>query len=223
MKKIYNLFLINKKIKYLVIILHVVLICFLLVPYKKFIKKPKKNIVVKNIILQKPQKQTFAISTNKVTTKASVKPKTLHKKIAAKKPLMSISQPKNDLAKIATNLEKQLIVLNSPKALTITKKNILTPKTIDLLNINKKQEIFGDDLNVILIKELKNHLKLPEYGSVKISFNILPNGTINNVNILEYQSFNNQKYLKNSLSEISFKNIGVFDEPKKFVVIFKNE
>ncbi|MFA6118298.1 MAG: hypothetical protein WC688_00080 [Parachlamydiales bacterium] len=147
----------------------------------------------------------------------------------------------NDFEKLVDKLEKQVESFDKSKTNTHSSTELLVPKPITKINIDKvinsKFEIEttenasvgsndddDSDYKSLFIRELQNYLKLPEYGEVKIKFLIDPNGKISEIEVLEYQSYENQNYLKNRLSELSFESMNkLFDKPKKYIVIFKNE
>ncbi len=262
MKETNNLYNINKKIIYKVIIFHFIFILFLSFQFKSFKKNKKQNIIVNNII-ETPLPKELSLSKESFQLNQTLQSKEPipKEKIIEKHPTKKIDKPKvipqkktststvkkTEVKKIAqkpiskkttyetliTTLEKQINEIDTSQEIDNSQieisdqKDLLIPKNIKTLNIDKIIENAQNQpskINELLIKELQENLNLPEYGEVKVSFTILPSGEIKDVVILEYKSNENQKYLKNSLCELSFKSIKkMFDEPQKFIVIFKNE
>lgn len=220
-----DLFKISKKTIYRVIAFHFVIILLTIIPFKSF-NKPKKSHLIVNDIIVKHDPKPKMVSIKKAPIKKIIQQPINQKKPPpiAKKNHQSIIQ-KNDLLQ---QLEKQIKTLRKPEDKICTQKELVVPKKIKTINIDKK--INNESLNSsstfkeILIKALQENLKFPEYGEVKVSFIIHPDGKITDISILDYKSEINQNYLKNSLSEISFKNMDkMFPEKQKLIVIFKND
>lgn len=255
-KNIYN---INKKTIYRVIIFHFIFILFLAFQFKSFKKYKKHNLIVNNVIETPTSKENFTqkdviINKEPKSTKelSKVKPKnkeiqpqskkiekpkaisqkktinTSEKKVSEKKIASKTSNKSTTYETLITKLEKQINEIDNSDIEVKVEEELFVPKNVKTLNVDKLFQSYSDQppskFKELLIKELQDNLNLPDYGSVKVSFTILPDGEIKDIVILEYQSNENQKYLKNSLSELSFKSINkMFDEPQKFIVIFKNE
>jgi len=220
MKNKINLYSINKKTIYKVIIFHFIFILFLSLQFKTPKQNKKNKLIVNNIIEKTAYKQKII--------------KNINPKIIPQKNPTNSTPPKKTIAKnnnyenLINKLEKQIKDLDKSQITFSNETKILIPKKIKELNIDKiiknTKEESSSKLKELLIKELQQNLKLPEFGEVKVSFMIYPTGEIKDIIILEHQSNENQKYLKNSLSELLFKSINkMFDEPQKFIVIFKNE
>lgn len=206
----------------------------------------EKFIIVKE---EKTFKETprlkIPITEKKTAIKYIDKPKEASRKKAAdntKKAQQKKIIPKSDnFENLINKLEKQINQIDNPKIATADQNlsgalkvkaseetGLLVPKSIKTLNIDNKIPDIETaplwEIKELIIRELRDNLNLPEYGEVKVSFTIFPDGEIKDVAVLRYKSDLNQKYLKNSLSELSFKSIKrMFNEPQKFIVIFKNE
>ena len=220
MEKDSNIFKISKKTIKRVIIFHIVIIIAIAIPYKSFKKEKKNNLTVNNITVQREIKQ-------KVVQRVPLKKQVVQK---AQNPVLKQANNKASAAKnhLLNKLENQIQNLDKPKT-NITKKNdLLVPKNIKSIDIDKKI-INENTKNVsnykqLLLDELQSNLKLLEYGDVKVSFVIHPTGDITDIVILDSKSEINQKYLKNNLAQLQFKNVNkMFLEKQKFIVIFKNE
>ncbi|NGX48519.1 MAG: hypothetical protein K940chlam5_00105 [Candidatus Anoxychlamydiales bacterium] len=231
MKRKPNLFNINKKTIYRVVTFHFIVILCLVIPFRSFKKQKKQSLVVNNIIL-KPEikpipKQTFikrAPIKKSPTRPIPVKKAPIQKKTPLKK---AVPIDKQKYLSLLDKLEKQIKSLDDKKEI-IKKSDLRIPKKVKTLSLDQKIETASFDnfskFKQILVKELQDNLNLPEYGEVRVSFIIHPEGKITDVLILDSKSEINQSYLKNSLSEISFKNMEkVFQEKKKLIVIFKND
>lgn len=250
-----NLYKISKKTIYRVLIAHSIFIILLAIQFHSF-KKNKPHKLIVNHVIETP-KEIFTQkdvvvknSTVKAKDTLAVKPKIKDKKIPPKKAetpkkisLNKINEKKpvdtkqiekkeitksNNYESLITTLEKQINEIDSRKVSQSTKEELIIPKNIKSLNVDKIIENIDYQspatLKDLLVKELQENLNLPEYGAVKVSFMVLPNGEIQDVQILDHESYENQKYLKNSLSELSFTSIKkMFNEPQKFIVIFRNE
>jgi hypothetical protein len=264
MKESNNLYKIDKKIIYKVLIFHFLFIILLFFQFKTFKSGKKQNIKINNIIkepklketsfikdaikpasikekvtdiIEKPKEKKIVNNNKQKVTVIKKPPQKIEKKQIPKKVVKkNISKP-DSFENLINKLEKQINkiddspnenISDEPPSLDKKEDTLLIPKKIKTLNVDKiipdieKQE--PSTIKELLIRELQDNLNLPDYGEVKVSFTILPTGEIENVTILDYQSEENQIYLKNSLSELSFKSINkMFNEPQKFIVTFKNE
>jgi len=233
MEKDKNLFKINNKTIYRVITFHLILILLLVIPYKSFKKQKKQNLIVETIILkpeiiQKP-KPTQTFVKKAPVRKAFQKPLPIKKAPPPKKPYPVKKTPmdKANYLSLLDKLEKQINNLSEKKDIIKTT-DLRIPKKVKIIDIDKKLENKSlhnfSKFKQLLVKELQDNLKLPEYGEVKISFTVLPSGKITDILILDSKSEINQNYLKNSLSELSFNNMEkIFNEKQKFIVMFKND
>lgn len=266
MKENNNLYKIDKRIIYKVLIFHIIFIIILFFQFKTFKFGKKQNIKINNVIekpnlnqisfikdsvkpvpikekvtdiKEKPKEKKIVNKNNNKQKAAQIKkpPQKIEKKQIPKKVVKKdilkpdsfenlINTLEKQISKISTSSEENIAI--EPSGFDKIDDNLLVPKKIKTLNVDniiqniEKQE--PSTIKELLIKELQDSLNLPDYGEVKVSFTILPTGEIENVTILDYQSEENQIYLKNSLSELSFKSINkMFNEPQKFIVIFKNE
>jgi len=234
MKNNSNLFKIKKKTIYRVISFHLILILMLVIPFRSFKKQKKQSLIVNDIIVRAEPKSKQTFIKKAPVQKNIQRPSTVKKppilKPEIKKPQEMIRKNPIDQKKyvdLLDKLEKQINNLDAKKQ-TIKKTDLLVPKKVKVLDVDKKieREALGNFSNFkqILVKKLQDNLKLPEYGEVKVCFILHPNGEITDILILESKSEINQSYLKNSLSKLSFKNMEkVFNQKQKLVVIFKND
>jgi len=229
MKNSPNLFNIKKKTIYKVVLFHFVFILIFSLQVKSFKTPVKKDLIVNNIIIEKTIEKPKKIIQKQAPLKKPVKKIT---KAAQKKTPKPSTQktpiPKDKYDKLLDRLEQQIQNLDNSSPTIVRNKELKVPDSIKSLKIDDQMQTIAKDnpskLKELLVKELQDNLKLPEYGEVKVEFTIHPNGIISDIVIKDYKSHKNQNYLKNSLSELSFKNINeLFNDPQKFIVIFKNE
>ncbi len=134
--------------------------------------------------------------------------------------------PKVDEA-LLKNLEKSLQSFSGPApSFEAEVTPLLHPAKI-ALNLDR-QPAFNDGQSCKerLSRELKNMLRLPEFGTVSVSFCVNKEGKISNVMIMESQSQKNQQYLKKTLPELSFPWFNQYiseTEAHDFTIVFKNE
>jgi len=185
MKENKNLFKINKKTIYRVVIFHIIVILCLVIPFRSFKKQKKQSLIVNNIIL-KPEikpipKQTFI--KRAPIKKAPTRPVQVKKTPIQKKPPVKKAVPidKKKYLSLLDKLEKQINNLDEKKEIII-KSELTIPKKIKTLSLDKQIENVSFDnfskFQQILVKELQDNLNLPEYGEVKVSFIIHPEGKI---------------------------------------------
>jgi len=234
-EKLNNLFKINKKTIFKVIIFHFAIILILALHINKKKISKKKALTINQITLA-PKIEPKTIALKKPIIKNQPKPskqKKIEPKVSntSKQNLEKTKEPRqyenliNKLEKQIKNLEKPSLEIKKNQDLKIPQKKLIIPKiteeTIDTASdLDDKEMLFKE----FLVKKMQENLKLPEYGEVKISFIIHPNGQITDIEILDYQSFKNQSYLKNKLNDLSLDNINnKITSSKKFVVVFKNE
>ncbi|NGX33861.1 MAG: hypothetical protein K1060chlam1_00203 [Candidatus Anoxychlamydiales bacterium] len=234
MEKNKSLFKINKKTIYRVLIFHFVIILSLVIPFRSFKRQKKQNLIVETIVL-KPEVKLLPSPKQTFVKKAPIKkippkPLPVRKAPIHKNPIpqkKAAPMDKKKYLSLLDTLEKQINSLDEKKEIIKTT-DLKIPKKVKILDIDKKIEntVFDNfsKFKQLLVKEMQDNLKLPEYGSVKVSFTIHPSGKITDVLILDSKSEINQSYLKNSLSELSFNNMEkVFNEKQKLIVIFKND
>ncbi|NGX56774.1 MAG: hypothetical protein K1060chlam5_01020 [Candidatus Anoxychlamydiales bacterium] len=213
-----NIYKTNKKLIYKIFFFHILFIALISINFKSSSKNPinltVKNITVKPTILQK------TITKKKVISKKIIKA-TPQKKInnIAKKTESKIPN------KLIESLEKSISKLDQVETNSINKIELSIPKKIikstPIQDFNKNIDY---NFSNLLIFELKENLKFPEFGEVKVKFSINSTGNIYNVEILDYKSEKNKIYLKNSLPKIQLKCLNNIDKIKEnYIVVFKNE
>ena len=235
MEKIPDLFKIKKKTINKVVLFHFIFIAILALQLRTSKSFPKK-LSINHVTIKDPS----APPLKKQIVQKKIAPP-LKKPPPLKRPSVSIkkdSQKKFEKkASLITTLEKQLQTLDKNQRDYEINKELKIPKNVKnlkninidhLINQNTKGNLDNindkNNIKMLLVKELQDNLHLPEYGEVKVSFNIHPSGQIADVEIIDSQSDKNQKYLKNSLLELSFKSINkMFDQTQQFIVIFKNQ
>ncbi len=214
-----NLFKINKKTIYRVIIFHLIFTLSLVIPCKSFKNQKKQSLIVNDIVI-KPK--TRPLKTKQATTKKE--PKAIHNKNIQKSEIKKTPIDKTKYLDLLNKLEKQITNLDTNNP-SIKQVDLIVPKKIKILKDTDSTSC--NDIckfKQMLIKKLQDNLKLPEYGQVKISFIIHPDGSITDISILDSKSEMNQNYLKNSLSKLSFKNMeNKLHQKQKLILVFKND
>lgn len=169
----------------------------------------KKNEIIENMVL-------FSDTKEKINT---VKRK---KFVAKPKRVKKRSQPKNifydkKIINSLKNISKEIGDFNKDRK--ILKKSIFNFPKLNFLSKEKKE-----NFKMRIIEEMQQKLQFIEDGEVKVNFFILPNGKIENVNIIFSQSKKNEEYLKEKLDKISFSWIKKHIKKKiEISAIFMNE
>jgi len=196
---------------------HFIFIFALLFQGINFSKPKKNNISVRTISINEPLKLVIKKTIEKPKNKVVTNNKPASKKVIKK----TINTNKSILLE---RLEKELNKLDDSKNVTRNKSELSQPKKIDTLKALKEDKKEQPEYKQLLVSQIRQNLKLPEYGEVKISFVIDTDGRVENINILDSESLINQNYLKNSLTELQFSWFNeIFNEPQEFIVIFKND
>ncbi|MBN2480049.1 MAG: hypothetical protein JXA94_07460 [Parachlamydiales bacterium] len=232
MKDVFDVFKIKKKTIYKVIAFHFLMILLLAIHGSLSFKKKQKHISVNTVVIkEKPkiiEKKQKTVAVNPKKNIAPLKKQIISKieKPISKKPkLIKNPLPSNN---IIDKLEKQLSKLDeAPKNIKKTQ-SLSIPESIKSLKAEELKNISSDQKTLkykeLLVQELQENLSLPEYGEVKVSFNINIEGRVCDVAVLNSKSQNNQNYLKNSLPELQFSWFKqIFDKEQNFIVIFKND
>ena len=169
MKRKNNIFKINKKTIYRVIIFHFIVILCLVIPFRSFKKQKKQSLIVNNIVLEiKPTpkpKQTFikkAPIRQAPTRPTAVKKAPIQKKTPLKKAAPIDNQK---YLSLLDKLEKQIKSLDDKKEI-IKKSDLRIPKKVKTLNLDQKIENASFDnfskFKQILVKELQDSLNRSE-------------------------------------------------------------
>ena len=196
---------------------HFIFIFALLFQGINFSKPKKNNISVRTISINEPPKLVVKKTIEKPKNKVVTNNKPALKKVI-KKPINT------NKSILLERLEKELNKLDDSKNVTRNKSELSQPKKIDTLKALKEDKKEQPEYKQLLVSQIRQNLKLPEYGEVKISFVIDTDGRVENINILDSESLINQNYLKNSLTELQFSWFNeIFNEPQEFIVIFKND
>ena len=196
---------------------HFIFIFALLFQGINFSKPKKNNISVRTISINEPLKLVIKKTIEKPKNKVVTNNKPALKKVI-KKPINT------NKSILLERLEKELNKLDDSKNVTRNKSELSQPKKIDTLKALKEDKKEQPEYKQLLVSQIRQNLKLPEYGEVKISFVIDAGGRVENINILDSKSLINQNYLKNSLTELQFSWFNeIFNEPQEFIVIFKND
>jgi hypothetical protein len=226
-----DIYKISKKTIYKVVVFHILLIGIISIDFKSSNKKIK-SLTVKNIIVEPQIKQKGAVQTKIVNKQAPIKKQAAKQEVKQEKKIV-----KKDIKKTAApipnklleNLEKSLAKLDANEKKEVHKEDLYIPKEIkkvdfDIKPIESRNENSDFNFSAVLIKELKENLILPEYGSVKVVFSINSIGKIYDVEILEYKSEKNKSYLKNNLPKLQLKCLQSLDKMKQnYIAVFKNE
>ena len=80
-----------------------------------------------------------------------------------------------------------------------------------------------EEYNERLIAALHEHLRLPEYGSVKIELTLHREGTVIKMLVVEAKSEKNRRYLEKTLSQMQFPALGTGKNENTFILTFCNE
>lgn len=155
-------------------------------------------------------------------------PKKEAKPVAAPAPKKPATQPaKPQISKEDVKKRELLAKAQAMVAKVGTKSNASSLPTINKLvfdgpkNLPEKERCYQD----ILASHLRDVLKLPEYGEVKIKLMLANSGKVLKVDVLSTQSEENRKYVKNSLPKILFPSFDSFIKEDKysFSITLKNE
>lgn len=139
-----------------------------------------------------------------------------------------VNERKNELVALAKEKIGK-IGSSSDKILKSSLEGINTPKTIEHFQSELSFTDVGGDFTAKelayrdeLATRLRLHLKLPEYGDVKIELKVERSGKIGHFKILSYQSTLNAEYIKKNLPKVtlpSFKEAESYD----FTIVMRNE
>jgi hypothetical protein len=175
-------------------------------------------------------------------TKPSVTKKTITKKVEdkpikkQKKDLVTVDKQKKSKQIVSEKLDKLLASLDTKKEnkKNINNKKVTTPLFPSFMAaIEKNEDADGVDTpfgfamsyQELLVAELKNNLNLPDFGEVKATITINPEGKIVKINIVHAKSKKNEEYLKNRLPQLTFSWFNQYAKEKTITltIIFKNE
>lgn len=223
-----------KKITFLVVAAHALLVFVLLFSPAKPIKHPTKHIAVRTPVAAKhvavapsaappakkisPQKKTAspaksASTTPKQTPKQSKKPG-----VVAKDPE---KKPRQIPKKLLEEIEEFTSQIEEKKGKVYSKPQLEIPQAIvsrqDLGMVYRQIESYQDTL----VSYLHQSLNLPEYGEVKIALTLRDDGSVAKVVVLKAESVKNKEYLEKNLPLLKFPR----PEGKEhvFVLTFINE
>ena len=190
-------------------------------------KEAQKNIAVNTIIIKEPLtkvaatfKKTVPNNSKVATKKIEAKAKSIYKEPTKKEVISSdlINKLQNELS----ILEKE------PTFVTKTKK--LKLPVLSSLEINQLKQTDNQidmvDFQGKLIDFFKSHLKLPEYGEVKVKMKIKEDGMIDDIEVLSSKSGKNEVYLKNILLKISLPWLNDYlpkQEEVDLIICFTND
>jgi hypothetical protein len=245
-------------------------------------KLPKKNILVKNIVIKENKKEPLLVEknqseilppekTNIIKKKVDLilEEKAIEKKVESKEEKREISadikkgeikkslpsaKKKKEVeikkrgeskkeASVITKKEKRVtkeVIDNLQKSFSNLDKPLLLKKSIDKklsknfsLEISRFKEgnekegpLDVGDFQGRLTEFFKSHLKLPEYGEVKIKMQVKSDGTMGNLLILSSKNKKNEEYLKSSLPKMFIpwlKSYLVEKEEMDLVICFTND
>ncbi len=225
-----------KQIAAVVFCLHFALICALSVHHLIHSKKGvKTKIAVRTVrpLAQKAPVSTTRPPSNPKPAKIASQPKPTQKgqSTAPKAPAKTSTAPKNSKGTSAPakiSAEKEILLQEIAESLEILHSEVSSPPSRFALSLPSSltkqiqiDEAEVADLNYteILIAFLQDQLDLPEYGEVKVRFEIDPKGQLSHLEILESQNRKNGEFLKTRLPELYFPPGG---ESNTFTITFKN-
>ncbi|MBM3208611.1 MAG: hypothetical protein FJZ57_08475 [Chlamydiae bacterium] len=134
---------------------------------------------------------------------------------------------------LLNELEKKIANLDSVKDHSSKKTHITVPDRIDPSTITKysssdsfdfmdSTESYAEYLAIFL----KQELKLPDFGEVKVEITLNKDGTVEKCLVLNSESIKNRKYLEERLPKLTFPNFKTnktSKEKQHFVLTFCNE
>lgn len=192
---------------------------------KVHMKQSIKNIAINTIIIKEPllkrevsQKKNSTLSCDKPAakkreTKIKFMPKEIENRRVVSKSLLDKLQ--SDL----TSLEKVSEVLRKDEKIKVPVLSSLEINQIKQASTEPSTEDFQSKLTDFF----KSHLKLPEYGGVKVRMKIQENGKIDDIFVISSENKKNEEYLKNILLKISVPCFFSQKEDMELVICFTND
>ncbi len=239
-----------------VIGIHLVFLLILIIsPSFAVRKKEQKPLIVKTIVPKPPSRTTTPLekkppvaapaAPSKAVTATPPAKKTAPKPAAPPAPKKEAAVAEKRLtkskqsppaaakkspperAKISDSLLKELeesIAKMDKKSVAKTSKAIAPiPLQIDLHSSDSGEDA---DYTALLIRELHESLRLPDFGEVKIQLSLRQDGSVVKVVVLKAQSEKNKQYLESNLMRLKFPRFeGTYSNKKEctFILTFCNE
>jgi hypothetical protein len=213
-----------------VIFTHFVILYFL--PKDKLlllVAKAPQNVTVRTVELQPKKKIVTEKAKAKPVKKqkAKPKPKSKKKRVQHKKKKKRINQEEEELLQA---LKKDMESFKSEIDIQQSELEAVQsrPQKIKSLNIESSinTEIYDTNYYTAMIDRLRNLLRLPEYGSVKIGLEIDRKGYVSSIEIVSSESKVNESYIKEMIPNISFPNFGTAfegQEKRRFLITLSND
>lgn len=177
----------------------------------------QERLVVKTVQLKPEVKKPKPKSNPK-------KPVASAKKKPAKKP---VSKKKKEPVK---NTVKNDLIAQAKERLSQVKKTSKTLDTIDLVEAMQIDSLEGGvedhGYYTLIATALRQHLRLPEYGEVKVHLCLGCQGTVVQVNIVSAQNESNRRYVEKVLPSVKFPPFGkAFQNEKEhtFTITLAND
>ena len=228
----------HNRVTFVVVISHfLMLLFFVVVGDKNKSEVNRKSIIVNTVIIKN---EPLSVKKKKVI-KEGVKSKVASQSIAAKKTKdTKIVKSDNHKVKekekneeipksLLEKLQNELSALEKKDNSTVKTEGLTVPK-ISSLEVSQLQAADKNDgkaeFRYKIVDFFKSHLKLPEYGEVKIEIKIKEGAYISEVNVISSESLKNQKYLKDILLKTSIPWLNDYlsaGEEVDLIICFTNE
>ncbi len=208
-----------RKITYLVLFAHMLLLGALLFSPIKKMPSASKHVVVRTSTYRQPV--AVAHSNSRPAPPAAAKPKksavnnSAKKKKAAAKPAVSrkiLKEPEEITTKIDSKQERSYPSL---------KLDVPAPVGPSVGPFVGKSGI--NDYQDSLVSYLHQSLNLPDYGEVKIQLSLREDGTVAKMVVLKAESKKNKEYLEKNLPMLKFPRLNSTLKEETFVLTFCNE
>ena len=152
------------------------------------------------------------------TTAPAVKRKTSPKKTQKK----SKVQDQRKSRQLLRQIEESIAKIESKTDNFVPRNEVELPKTVDFSLPFEEGE--GDVIyQDILVRHLKENLRLPGFGKVTLKLSLQKNGGVTNIEVIQTESDKNRNYLSDSLKTLSFPpfqgDLDDFDE-QTFLITF---
>ena len=124
-----------------------------------------------------------------------------------------------ELEESIAKIDKKSVAKTTPPSKAIAP----IPLQIDLHSSDFEEDA---DYTALLIRELHESLRLPDFGEVKIQLSLRQDGSVVKVVVLKAQSEKNKQYLESNLMRLKFPRFeGTYSNKKEctFILTFCNE
>jgi len=106
--------------------------------------------------------------------------------------------------KLLKTLEESIAKIDEKRDNNSLKKELTLPKRVDFSQEFVEDDLLEKDYGQLLIDELKNSLKLPQVGEVRLKLTLEKNGRVVDVEVLQSESEANKGYLLGNLQKMTF-------------------